>query len=436
MLSAFTQATKENFIGRQVLSNNRTLDHFHGVTAQAVVLQGGLNLDAVNERLQVLSDENVEFLPRTPSEASTVDPPSPLEGEELVQFYREEEARFRQELIETGCPPCHPPDYTFPYDTEDRLPKEHPAAMFHIINERNGHGFMPLVDQLREWDEFRDFQKRVREDFQNDPKHRTPEYMLEEYMLDGRYLLKRRKFNESASLVDWSLDVAKQSRVQNWLEYQVREIGLRKSMWAIARHNIRGAYDAEARQWHVNYEKRRIAAHGAMLVWMEEQRVIMSAAEKNGTSSKTTREQPVPDEEGTGHGDTSDHEAAGTTLASALAGCRRSSRLRTRPGSTDAESNEKKKQSVSFLRPRQTWHKDQQQPPAAVIPHSQRSQVSPETRQPPAGPGIKAATRQRPRPNGAQRRSAGITKKQKATTRPVYTRYGRQIRQPDRLGWT
>ncbi|KIH87468.1 hypothetical protein SPBR_05200 [Sporothrix brasiliensis 5110] len=287
--------------------------------------------------------------------------------------------------------------------------------MFHIINERNGHGFMPLVDQLREWDEFRDFQKRVREDFQNDPKHRTPEHMLEEYMLDGRYLLKRRKFNESASLVDWSLDVAKQSRVQNWLEYQVREIGLRKSMWAIARHNIRGAYDAEDRQWHVNYEKRRIAAHGAMVVWMEEQRVIMSAAEKNGTPSTATREQPVPDEEGTGHADTSAHEAA---------------------GSTDAESNEKKKQSVSPLRPRQTWHKDQQQPTAAVISQSQRPQPSPETRQPPAVPGIKAATRRRPRPHGAQRMSAGITKKQTATTRPVYTRYGRQIRQPDRLGWT
>ncbi|CAK7229185.1 hypothetical protein SCUCBS95973_007134 [Sporothrix curviconia] len=421
MLSAFGHATDDNFLGRQTLPNNRTLDHYRGLTivrdpnvnianeeerlallvelrAQAVYPPTPLpvlNLDSVNERLQNLPNDPTERrLSHPPSEATTITPTAPLEGEALAQFHRDEEKRYRAKLIETGCPPCQPLDrYIFPYDTEDRLPREHPVAMYYIISERNGHGFMPLADQLRDWLEFLDFQQSLRRNWQTDTEQ-TPDAKLEQYIDDGRWLLNKCKFYESASLIDWSIDLSNQSRLQTWLEFQARRARHHWAMKNTARHNIQGAHDEADRQWHQNYEARRMAAHEAMLAWMEEHRVALSAAEQAQAHTLRTKRSKL-------HGGnyyTLDNDAAGNSIAaSAVASRRQSSRILSRTNAAQHTAASKRTASRGKAR---------------VAKHS-----APRTRK--TDTTIPKQKPQKARP-----------------MQPVFTRSGRQIRKPDRLGWT
>ncbi|EPE04772.1 hypothetical protein F503_06321 [Ophiostoma piceae UAMH 11346] len=498
MLSAFHEATAENFVGQQTLPNRRTIEHYHGITivrdpnvnienederlallaelrAQAVPPAVDLNLDTVNERLRHLSNQpGRQTRPQTPSEASTIDPPTPLEGDALLQFHRDEERQYRAKLLEDGCPPCHPPEYVFPYDTEERLPKEHSAAMFYIINERNGCGFMPLAGQSRDWNTFRRRQRRIREDCQS-YTHHDPERVLNKYIRSGQDCLRQRNYAESASLVDWSLDLSTQSRVQNWLEFQVWHIGHNKAIRTGAERHIRGAFDDADRLWHRNYENRRIESHEAMLVWMEQQRVAMSADQAKETQSTTTTKEPMQRQRRSRPG------AADATITTALAERRRSRRVQSltqhatagagtqRGASAAAKSTiatlsktrgrtRVAKEPASHTRSRPTQHRGRQQPAAAMpeVPEPPKPWTIPTAKTPEQQRRRQGAwwtasaaqqednatdhTAARPPRLGKQRvmKTKFVPQQQQqpvARTPPVYTRSGRQIRKPTWLGF-
>lgn len=448
--------------------------------AQAVPPAVDLNLDTVNERLRNLSNQSDrQNRPKIPSEASTIDPPTPLEGDALLQFHRDEEKQYRAKLIEDGCPPCHPQERTFPYDTEERIPKEHPAAMYYLKGGRNGHGTMPLVDQLRDWNEFRGLQKRIREDCQKYNNH-DPGRILKKYARRGQYRLRRRNYAESASLVDWSLDLSTQSHLQNWLEFEVRQIDYNSAIRIGAKQRIGGAFDEEDRLWHQNFENRRIELHEGLLVWIEQQRVALSAAgeEKDAQSTTTTTLRAQRQR-------SSGPRAVDAAIASALAERRRSRRIQalTKAATAGAGAQQEaspaaksttttlsktrgrtrvSKEPIPHTHSRPTQHRGRQHRTAAV-PELPKRREAQEPQKPSTMPTAKAQKEQRRR-RGAWRtasaaqqdNAAGRTparppqnhhSKQRVTktkvvtqhqqvvpTLPVYTRSGRQIKKPTWLG--
>lgn len=252
--------------------------------------------------------------------------------------------------------------------------------MFYIISTRNGHGWHPLSHQMRDWKEFQRFQQGTRDNLQKDSK-RSPQERLQRYISEGQRLLDRYKFSESAALIDWSIDLATQSRLQTWLEYQAREVLKHYAMEATARRNIKNAHGEADREWTRNYEERRIAAHSAMLDWVEEHRVALSAAELKEKEKERESMRGVFSD---------DNKINVTAVASAIASRRRSARIQSRA--------------------------------AAGVP----ANTGPSTQKP--------ARQQIGRPRGLPAKTR--PQKQAAPKAPMHTRCGRRIRPPQRLGWT
>lgn len=189
-------------------------------------------------------------------------------------FTRNEEVEHRKMLMDSGCPPCLPSDsgFEYPYEPGERLPLKHPAAMFYL---RGGFGYYdrPLCTQALDWKDFQKRQVKLREQFQDAP---DPDDALQKYINDSRQAMLNHTWTASAALVDFALDVATQSRLQNWLEFMAVHLDKDVALRLDAERRVRDAMNKD-RLWYKGNGDMRIVLHEKMLDWMEEQRVAISA---------------------------------------------------------------------------------------------------------------------------------------------------------------
>ena len=136
----------------------------------------------------------------------------PLDEEWLLQETIRIETESYYVLLEEGGIPSHPLDVTFAFLEE---PGEYEA----IISYWQAFGVSVRLffkTQLTEWREFRTFQQRIRNYYI--PRARFPEYEQK-----IRNLRLKHGHDDGVELLE---DVDKQSKIQNWVEYQYKQCAI------------------------------------------------------------------------------------------------------------------------------------------------------------------------------------------------------------------
>ncbi len=302
---------------------------------------------------------------------------------------------------------------------------------------------VPLGGQLTDWRNFRSMQKAKRAKFQ---AQGDPEHMLNEWIEDGRYMLRKCGYPEAASLISWSMDSENQAPLQTWLEFQVDHLLRIRAHRVGAQRRIRSAIREETQLWRQGCEDRRLALHEGLLVWIEEQRIILAAAEKDKEEAQTAVSRQ--------RGRAASSNAVDATIASALAERRRSLRVRIKtaaaagaqqaasPATLKTQGKARVAKKLATSRSLQlTRRRSRQQHTTAEDPQGRptlrevKAQTNEQRRM--RGASRKAATSTQV-PRGKQR-VAKVTKQQQqvATTAPTpstLTRCGRQVRRPTWFG--
>ncbi|OAA61957.1 hypothetical protein SPI_04816 [Niveomyces insectorum RCEF 264] len=283
MLAAIARATDDNLLEREVLSGGRVIERYNGITIvqdanvdvenreerfallAELQAQGAppiVNLAAVNERLQALPRGS-----QSPSEASTV-PAESVDEETRNAEMRAYEAKHRTYLLQHGCPPCHPPEYTYPYDSNEDMLRRLPAALYYWFGD-GGKSMMPLDAQVYDWHQFLKHQTSDRRSCSEEP---NPRAAWSHYVLKDRNLLRANKLPESAVLLATSLDLRAQSRFQTWLEFQVYHVRRYAQQAKAAKQKVDAEADEEGRRLVRTNQDRLLALHRGLLGWIEEQR--------------------------------------------------------------------------------------------------------------------------------------------------------------------
>lgn len=99
---------------------------------------------------------------------------------------------------------------------------------------------------------------------------------LKVYMERNRRLMHQRGWKDSANMIDWSLDVTRQSQLQNWLEFMAYHLDHDLALRRGAERRLREVVGEDNRLWQKRSDDKRIQIHDKFLTWMEEQRVKMS----------------------------------------------------------------------------------------------------------------------------------------------------------------
>ncbi|OAA61178.1 hypothetical protein SPI_05202 [Niveomyces insectorum RCEF 264] len=482
MLPAIKHGHQQNLLSREALPNGRIIERYDGVTlvedpnvdifneeerlkllAEMRAPTGALALDlgAVNKRLSGLSKRS-RSRSRTPSDASTISASS-FNEEEAKASLIEGEKKHRALLLEHGFPPCHPPEYAYPFANEESRPKHLPAALYYMEGDLISSDW-PIGSQTLDLKLFLGWQKDRRSYCVQRPR---PPHAMDLWMEQGRRLLRAHGFPEAAASIDWTLDAKDQSRLQNWTEFQVYEIVRYENKTKVAEQRVRHAYDEDNRRWRKVYEERRLELHRGLLAWMEEHRVRMAQEEREAKAAA-----PAAQETEAHASDAPPPERRTRSAAAAVsplsAGAGRSLRARRTRSAAAAAINaaatkplgrrrvEKKTTTTTTTAPpRQAHHKHPNERPHCPWLEAMRPIST--TTTPPERPSRAAPRRQQqhrdgstsPRrlvPNVAQRHSnqsvpsriskGGQGRRSRAVgSPPVQTRSGRLVRKPVRYGW-
>lgn len=196
----------------------------------------------------------------------------PVDEQEAIEEGRKLESEARVELENEGCPPC------YPLNVEPLL--ERPPQQFRAIisywNHPGNKGDLPLRAQLKDWKEFRIHQQRLRRLYE---KRNINTYI--------ERLRERRRTHNLPDQVDIRQNLAQQSRLGNWTEYQdyhlIRLDRLNQKREDCARDLEAG----RAYQSNLDYYDRNLEIHKYLRKWIEQQRRVMQRADLRCTEDKT-----------------------------------------------------------------------------------------------------------------------------------------------------
>ncbi|MCJ1464627.1 hypothetical protein MMC07_003240 [Pseudocyphellaria aurata] len=224
-----------------------------------------------------------------PEELRCITPP-PLEGEEAIEEFRQEEAEARKLLEDDGCPACYPPDLDIPLQNlpsefganlptdfgAKNLPSEFEAIVAHW-QSRAGTLDAILCSQAADWRSFRLGQRWARANYRNKPFSR----------FIGPVCERRRKYNLCGD-VRLLMDPTQQSQLENWMEYQdyhlvrfekfEKEQDKTKQQLNSARklvNDTNTARDITTFERRLDFGERNLEQQKVLLRWIEQQRQAM-----------------------------------------------------------------------------------------------------------------------------------------------------------------
>lgn len=136
--------------------------------------------------------------------------PPPSDEETILEEARALDAVARQELEDSGVPPCYPPNVAIPVTTNS-LPEPH-FGVVEYFEQIAPHSGAVLTSQLRMWKQFRLHQARTR------VSREQSEFQRSKDRIHKRY--RGWKGSSKCMLLR---DHTKQSKMQNWTEYEELE---------------------------------------------------------------------------------------------------------------------------------------------------------------------------------------------------------------------
>ena len=209
-------------------------------------------------------------------------PPGPSEEEQFIED-RYLEILARQDLEADGCPPCYPPDFQIPLRD---IPKEYQKIIsyWQFFSDNDNH---ELLAQSRNWKRFRDYQKRVRQYYEQTKRP------FSEYVDSIR---ERRQKNGLEGDVRLRFNLEENDRgLENWIEFQAyhihtrikefeRELRLQKEDKDALQKRVdsvdaavskEAAEILEYNQRHWKYQERKLEMERYFLQWTEQRRIAM-----------------------------------------------------------------------------------------------------------------------------------------------------------------
>lgn len=190
------------------------------------------------------------------------------------------EGEARQALVSDGCPPCYPASL--------ELPPEKSDGIISYWQSIPGTGNVVLCAQLSDWKSFRNHQRRLRRQCL---KRRSFPSFLEDFNA-------RRRIYGFRDTVCLSQDLDRQSRLQNWTEFQsyhLEEQGrldqetetLRRDLLEL-RSEDEDKLMATERLLHMGYQKSK--QHSILLQWIDQQRNTIAAEQALPVTSSRRRQ--------------------------------------------------------------------------------------------------------------------------------------------------
>lgn len=260
------------------------------ITGRTVKVPGFENLNEFQQARIIArlreAEERGELIPdfdQGPLEAalSCLTPPPPSK-EQLIIEARGLEIKARQDLEAEGCPPCYPPDLKIPLRN---IPQKYQRIIAYW--ELSGAQYAILMAQFRDWEEFREFQKRVRYDYG------TLERPFSEYVDRVRKRRQRHGLEGDVPL-RFSLE-EKDRRLENWIEFQAFHIRFsieplekkisgqkaamdslqKKADSADATVSKKAAETIKFNQPAWKYQEQKLEMERYFLQWTEQKRVAM-----------------------------------------------------------------------------------------------------------------------------------------------------------------
>lgn len=199
------------------------------------------------------------------------------------------EAQARQELESDGCPPCYP----FCLDVPIREPPEEYRDFINYWQSFASTDDVVLCAQRSDWRTFRQSQQRLRHHYRN-----------KSFGIFLGEVRERRRTHGLNANVHLLLDTEKQSRQQNWIEFQDYHLNLherqekKRDGLQQELNNLQkeaGDTDREDSEYlarqeraiyqRLEYAERTLQWHEIMLCWIEKCRLTM-------TSSSTLEQMP------------------------------------------------------------------------------------------------------------------------------------------------
>jgi len=202
-----------------------------------------------------------------------------IDEEAILEEKRQGEIAARKELEADGCPPCYPADMEVPLKD---VPSEYQGGVDWWTNW-SPYGETVLTGQLRSWKQFRTQQGVVRRAYSPNGFRGYVERLN-----DRR---KRHGLEGDAVLLQ---DLAQQSQLQNWYEFQnwqlkgrivTYEPQLREACELQEAHRKAGDHE-DNNEVDLQYCRRKLAQIDNLLDWIERQRRAMVEAEEARSSAR------------------------------------------------------------------------------------------------------------------------------------------------------
>ncbi|KAK8176959.1 hypothetical protein IWX90DRAFT_4012 [Phyllosticta citrichinensis] len=213
-----------------------------------------LDLEILDQRLHRASTPRFvspeRFRTPTPSDQAT---PPFSDSEQVRQGFLALESDSRRALEEQGCPPCCPPNFEWPYEGDL-------GEYEGIVNWWKSKDEHVLSAQLEDWKRFCLWRRECR---------RQPFTQDDFHAYVGRLSERRAQFGLEGE-VKLEFQIEDQTLLQTWIEFQ----DYHHRLLAILKEN--------------NGRKEMIEGRKTFLRWIEEQRKIMAAQERENESQPTT----------------------------------------------------------------------------------------------------------------------------------------------------
>ena len=228
----------------------------------------------------------------------------PLDEEEENEESRLFEVQARKDLEKEGCPPCYPSDLEIPL----RNPPEKYQPIIGYWQSFPGTGDVVLRTQLSDWQKFRVSQSAARRGV---PKKSFSQYVDE--------VCKRRERHEVGGNIRLRSDMAQQSRLEHWIEFQnyhLRKLERFEKMRDKREKELDNAWrkagamdnafskclpdDAKTLRQLLKVDNRDLERHKVLLLWIEQQRQAMDPGysapikEDDGMHTALTSVQKTP----------------------------------------------------------------------------------------------------------------------------------------------
>ncbi|KAI4180072.1 MAG: hypothetical protein LQ346_007066 [Caloplaca aetnensis] len=226
--------------------------------------------------LGALTEE--DFIRASPLPEYEATPPG--DEEEETREGRALEQRKRESLEKEGCPPCYPSRLEFPLEGDL-------GDYEGIIKYWQWESPYVLSQQLTDWENFRDWQARVR-------RYYVPRGTFSTYQDRIRDRRQRYQLPGDASVL---ADQEQQNRLQHWIEFQYYHLGLHegdKKTLQDEQEALRLAHENTNRDiadqtdeiqvcdHRIEVQVEKMNRHDDMLRWIEQQRLAM-VAEQDAT---------------------------------------------------------------------------------------------------------------------------------------------------------